>query len=122
MKDREEINVWHRERRKKLKEAGLCGGCGIKLLINENNKCKSCKEKLNAYQKIWKNKTIASRIAKGLCACGKKSRDGKKTCAECANKYRIRAKNRKLKGLCSDCANKAISGKVRCIECSEKHR
>lgn len=68
--------------------------------------------------------TVERRRAAGLCRCGQKPSDGKKTCDDCIAKVvaktRDRMRRRKAEGLCR-CGRPARSGAKKCEMCLAEH-
>lgn len=113
------LNDRQKNRRKRLKDCGLCTQCGKEPPRVGLTTCDKCGKKLSQAMTKWQRKTKEDRAIKGLCCCGKATSSGRKTCDDCNQKNKDRYYKRKSLGLCSYCGN-PTDGRTRCDKCSEK--
>lgn len=122
----EEKRAQMRERQRRYRREGRCIGCGKtdERTTAGKSYCVVCAAKQVELQKARADR----RREKGLCTiCGKKARADGVLCTACAmrNAENLAKRYARLKaeGLCVTCGKKPQKpGRLRCEECSEKHR
>lgn len=110
-----------------MREAGLCVRCGEP---SEKSLCPDCMDRQKKYQR--ENIKFFKEI--GMCKCGKKPLEGKRSCPDCLAKsrewynttgrknYKKRRSQLKDNGICVVCGkNKATNG-FRCEECIQRNK
>jgi hypothetical protein len=120
------------------KEHRLCVWCAKPLQDDEKTRCKECAAIHN--EKTKKDRDLYRKI--GICiACGcEEAEPGKSFCIECAEKNRLRCRNkhinkekkrdyekklyadRKANGICVRCGKRKSYKGTMCGICAEKHR
>lgn len=113
--------AWQRDRRKRLKEQGLCSFCGKCSPRQGKCTCESCGNKLKGPSKKNRDKRKERRV-QGQCSCGNESRPGKLTCVNCNERGLKKYRRKREQGLCANCGNSTLTGKTRCSDCSGKLR
>lgn len=111
---------YQKERRKRLKEAGLCVQCGETSPRKNKTTCEECGIKNSKAMQKWQNKKKKERQSKGFCSCGRSTLENKKTCEQCSKKNRNWYYRRKELGLCTYCGNKSKDNSTRCESCAQK--
>jgi hypothetical protein len=105
--DRKTRLKYQRERRKRLRKAGLCVMCGIRPASLFSG-CENCRTKSNKLVK----KIIQKNLKSGKCQCGQTRLRNKCVCRRCASYSKTRQKALKLKvidgygGQCACCGEK----------------
>lgn len=111
-----------KERRDKLREAGLCYYCG-KNIPEIGSICLPCKVKQRDRQKKHDAIVRAKASEIGWCLCGRSEPlPGLKICTKCQQRNSIQLAKRKQKGQCNYCSNLAMNGKRCCEKCSSRRK
>jgi hypothetical protein len=103
--DREIRLKYQRDRRDRLRAAGLCVVCGV-VKVKIHAGCSACLEKSNALVKD----IIKKNLKAGKCQCGQAPLNNKAVCARCAAHSRRQHKELKLEVIAG------YGGRCRCCE------
>lgn len=110
-----------------MREAGLCVRCGKP---SQKSLCPDCMNRQNKYQR--ENIKFFKEI--GLCKCGKKTLEGKRSCADCLEKarvwynttgrtnYKTRRERLMSNGICVVCGVNRVTNSNICTECAKKRK
>lgn len=114
-----------RQRRQRLKEAGLCVYCAKDFARKGVSECEACSNKHRKSAREYAPKLLARRFALGLCTkCGQAPPQfARKQCTPCLELARIKNKARRKPGMCSYCQERPkAKDSSRCKKCQPKNK
>jgi hypothetical protein len=118
------------------KADGVCVRCGKAPAADKRSMCEGCGEKQRIRKRLTTEERKPKRVGKtqqerlaaakadGRCSsCQKRpATEGKATCGVCRERIKQTYAARKAEGKCTACGEPAVSGKLNCQECLDKHR
>jgi len=114
---------WQKARRLKLREQGLCTGCGKREPTLGFTRCEVCRQQSAANTKKHRMSCYAKRKASSLCTeCGRKPSVGGVLCEQCRERLREQKKEQIAKGICVNCTLPALPDRRRCQICTDAQK